>query len=174
MFRNSRICREITRLGMKVVRYEQVPIGTGLGLAQKYKGTGGVSWTFYGDGAANQGQVHEAYNMSKLWNLPVVYICENNKYAMGTSVDRHSANTNLYTRGDLIPGVRVRKSENRRRVQVIRKRLFSPSLYRVSIKSLYNFRNLLRRQMKRQISGNYCKMRRMYLSFFLLPHLILI
>ncbi|KAK9296293.1 hypothetical protein QLX08_009629 [Tetragonisca angustula] len=85
----------------------QVPIGTGLGLAQKYKGTGGVSWTFYGDGAANQGQVHEAYNMSKLWNLPVVYICENNKYAMGTSVDRHSANTNLYTRGDLIPGVRV-------------------------------------------------------------------
>ncbi|KOX78471.1 Pyruvate dehydrogenase E1 component subunit alpha, somatic form, mitochondrial [Melipona quadrifasciata] len=85
----------------------QVPIGAGLGFAQKYKGTGGVAWTFYGDGAASQGQVHEAYNMSKLWNLPVVYICENNKYAMGTSVDRHSANTNLYTRADLIPGVRV-------------------------------------------------------------------
>ncbi|KAK1118552.1 hypothetical protein K0M31_014859 [Melipona bicolor] len=103
----QRICRKVTRLGMKVVRYEQVPIGAGLGLAQKYKGTGGVAWTFYGDGAASQGQVHEAYNMSKLWNLPVVYICENNKYAMGTSVDRHSANTNLYTRADLIPGVRV-------------------------------------------------------------------
>ncbi|CAD1469404.1 unnamed protein product, partial [Heterotrigona itama] len=93
----------------------QVPIGAGLGFAQKYKGTGGVAWTFYGDGAASQGQVHEAYNMSKLWNLPVVYICENNKYAMGTSVDRHSANTNLYTRGDLIPGVRVRESEKQRR-----------------------------------------------------------
>ncbi|CAL7936171.1 unnamed protein product [Xylocopa violacea] len=85
----------------------QVPVGAGLGLAQKYNGTGGVAWTFYGDGAASQGQIHEAYNMSKLWNLPVVFICENNLYAMGTVVNRHSANTNFYTRGDLIPGVKV-------------------------------------------------------------------
>ncbi|XP_043248146.1 pyruvate dehydrogenase E1 component subunit alpha, somatic form, mitochondrial-like [Colletes gigas] len=85
----------------------QVPIGAGLGFAHKYNGTGGVAWAVYGDGAASQGQVYEAYNMSKLWNLPVVYVCENNKYGMGTVVDRHSANTAFYTRGDLIPGVKV-------------------------------------------------------------------
>lgn len=85
----------------------QVPIGAGLGFAHKYNGTGGVAWTLYGDGAASQGQVHEAYNMSKLWNLPVVYVCENNQYGMGTAAHRHSANTAFYTRGDLIPGVKV-------------------------------------------------------------------
>ncbi|XP_024226726.1 pyruvate dehydrogenase E1 component subunit alpha-1, mitochondrial-like [Bombus impatiens] len=85
----------------------QIPVGAGLGFAQKYNGTGGVAWAFYGDGAASQGQIYEAYNMSKLWNLPVVFVCENNKYAMGTVVQRHSANTNFYTRGDLIPGVKV-------------------------------------------------------------------
>lgn len=86
-----------------------------MGFAQKYNGTGGVAWAFYGDGAASQGQIYEAYNMSKLWNLPVVFVCENNKYAMGTVVQRHSANTNFYTRGDLIPGVKVRKSGEQRR-----------------------------------------------------------
>nr|XP_031840480.1 pyruvate dehydrogenase E1 component subunit alpha, somatic form, mitochondrial-like isoform X2 [Nomia melanderi] len=85
----------------------QVPIGAGLGFAHKYNGTGGVAWTLYGDGAASQGQVYEAYNMSKLWNLPVVYVCENNQYGMGTAAHRHSANTAFYTRGDLIPGVKV-------------------------------------------------------------------
>jgi len=76
-------------------------------LAHKYNGTGGVSYTLYGDGAASQGQLFEAWNMAKLWNLPIVYICENNKYGMGTAVHRHSANTRLYTRGDLIPGMKV-------------------------------------------------------------------
>ncbi|CAK9829533.1 Pyruvate dehydrogenase E1 component subunit alpha, somatic form, mitochondrial [Anthophora retusa] len=85
----------------------QIPVGAGLGFAHKYNGTGGVAWALYGDGAASQGQIYEAYNMSKLWNLPVVYICENNLYAMGTVVDRHSANSNFYTRGDLIPGVKI-------------------------------------------------------------------
>ncbi|XP_076286981.1 uncharacterized protein LOC143212255 isoform X2 [Lasioglossum baleicum] len=85
----------------------QVPIGAGLAFAHKYNGTGGVAWTLYGDGAASQGQLHEAYNMSKLWNLPVVFVCENNGYGMGTAVHRHSANTDFYARGDLIPGVKV-------------------------------------------------------------------
>ncbi|EFN79881.1 Pyruvate dehydrogenase E1 component subunit alpha, somatic form, mitochondrial [Harpegnathos saltator] len=85
----------------------QVPIGTGIALAHKYNSTGAVSITLYGDGAASQGQIYEAWNMAKLWNLPVVYICENNKYGMGTAVHRHSANTRLYTRGDLIPGIKA-------------------------------------------------------------------
>ena len=84
----------------------QVPIGTGLGFAHKYKGDGGVAMVYYGDGAANQGQVHESFNMARLWNLPVVYIIENNKYGMGTSVARASATTELYKRGEAfgIPG----------------------------------------------------------------------
>ncbi|KAL6261360.1 hypothetical protein P5V15_006457 [Pogonomyrmex californicus] len=85
----------------------QVPVGTGMAFAHKYNGTGAVSFTLYGDGAASQGQIYEAWNMAKLWNLPVVYICENNRYGMGTAVHRHSANTRLYTRGDLIPGIKV-------------------------------------------------------------------
>ncbi|XP_017885143.2 probable pyruvate dehydrogenase E1 component subunit alpha, mitochondrial [Ceratina calcarata] len=85
----------------------QVPVAAGLALALKYHSTGGVAFAFYGDGGANQGQAAEAFNMAKLWNLPVVFTCENNVYAMGTAVHRHAANTNFYTRGDLIPGVRV-------------------------------------------------------------------
>ncbi|OXU26419.1 hypothetical protein TSAR_014899 [Trichomalopsis sarcophagae] len=85
----------------------QVPIGAGLGFAHKYNGNGAVSFTLYGDGAASQGQLHEAWNMSKLWNLPTVYICENNKYGMGTATHRHSANDKFYTRGDLIPGIKA-------------------------------------------------------------------
>lgn len=85
----------------------QVPLGAGIAFAHKYKGDNGVCVALYGDGAANQGQVFEAYNMAKLWNLPCIFICENNKYGMGTSVQRASANTHYYTRGDYIPGIWV-------------------------------------------------------------------
>jgi pyruvate dehydrogenase E1 component alpha subunit len=77
----------------------QVPIGTGLAFANKYRGNDNVSLTYFGDGAANQGQVYESFNMAKLWKLPVVYIIENNQYAMGTAVARSSATTNLANRG---------------------------------------------------------------------------
>jgi len=77
----------------------QVPIGAGLALANKYKGNGNVSLAFFGDGASNQGQVYEAFNMAKLWDLPVVFVIENNQYAMGTSVVRSSAETELFKRG---------------------------------------------------------------------------
>ncbi len=87
----------------------QVPIGTGLGFANKYRGNDSVSLTFFGDGAANQGQVYESFNMAELWTLPVVYVIENNQYAMGTSVARASAQTNLSKRGVSfnIPGEQV-------------------------------------------------------------------
>ncbi|WP_310622151.1 pyruvate dehydrogenase (acetyl-transferring) E1 component subunit alpha [Flexibacterium corallicola] len=87
----------------------QVAIGTGLAFTNKYKENGQVSLTFFGDGAANQGQVYESFNMAKLWNLPVIYIIENNKYGMGTSVERASSTTDLSQRGVSfgIPGVQV-------------------------------------------------------------------
>ncbi|CAG2109570.1 unnamed protein product [Medioppia subpectinata] len=85
----------------------QVPLGAGIALAQKYRGTDGLTIALYGDGAANQGQVFEAYNMSKLWSLPVIYVCENNGYGMGTSAERAAASTDYYTRGDYIPGLWV-------------------------------------------------------------------
>ena len=77
----------------------QVPIGTGLGLSNKYRGTDNICVTYFGDGAANQGQVYESFNMASLWDLPVVYVIENNQYAMGTSVARASAETELFKRG---------------------------------------------------------------------------
>jgi pyruvate dehydrogenase E1 component alpha subunit len=85
------------------------PIGTGLAFADKYRGTDNVCLTFFGDGAANQGQVYESFNMAELWKLPVVYIIENNRYAMGTSVTRSSAQTNFSKRGISfnIPGTEV-------------------------------------------------------------------
>jgi pyruvate dehydrogenase E1 component alpha subunit len=87
----------------------QVPLGSGLAFAHKYRGDGGVCLTYFGDGAANQGQVYEAFNMAKLWNLPVIYAIENNQYAMGTSVARSSSEPDFYKRGEShrIPGIRV-------------------------------------------------------------------
>ncbi|NOZ32305.1 MAG: pyruvate dehydrogenase (acetyl-transferring) E1 component subunit alpha [Alphaproteobacteria bacterium] len=87
----------------------QVSLGTGLAFAAKYRGEDSVSLTYFGDGAANQGQVYESFNMARLWRLPVVYIIENNKYAMGTSLERAAATTNLSQRGRSfdIPGEQV-------------------------------------------------------------------
>lgn len=86
-----------------------VPLGTGIAFANQYRNNGNVCLTYFGDGAANQGQVYEAFNMAALWRLPVVYIIENNEYAMGTSVKRSSYTTQLYHRGESmgIPGVQV-------------------------------------------------------------------
>jgi len=85
----------------------QVPLGAGVAFAAKYLGNGGVCFSLYGDGASNQGQVFEAYNMSKLWDLPCVFVCENNGYGMGTSAERSSASVSYYSRGDYIPGIWV-------------------------------------------------------------------
>ena len=87
----------------------QVSLGTGLAFAAKYRGDGSVSIAYFGDGAANQGQVYESFNMAKLWNLPVVFIIENNKYAMGTSIERAAATTDFSQRGLSfdIPGEQV-------------------------------------------------------------------
>ena len=87
----------------------QVPIGTGIAFANRYKENGKICVTYFGDGAVNQGQVYESFNMAALWKLPVLYVIENNKYGMGTSVERASAGTNLHLRGQAygIPGVQV-------------------------------------------------------------------
>ena len=77
----------------------QVSLGTGLALANKYRNNGKVTFTYFGDGAANQGQVYESFNMAELWKLPVVYLIENNQYAMGTSIERSSSEIHLYKRG---------------------------------------------------------------------------
>jgi pyruvate dehydrogenase E1 component subunit alpha len=87
----------------------QVPLGTGLAFANRYRGNDNVSLTYFGDGAANQGQVYESFNMAELWKLPVVYIIENNRYAMGTAINRSSATVDLSKRGASfnIPGEQV-------------------------------------------------------------------
>ncbi len=85
----------------------QVPLGGGLALAHQYRDDGGLCLAYFGDGAANQGQVYETFNMASLWNLPIVFAIENNQYAMGTSVKRSSAETEFYRRGTAfrIPGM---------------------------------------------------------------------
>ncbi|MBO6815272.1 MAG: pyruvate dehydrogenase (acetyl-transferring) E1 component subunit alpha [Rhizobiaceae bacterium] len=87
----------------------QVSLGTGLAFANKYRDNGAVTLTYFGDGASNQGQVYESFNMASLWDLPVIYIIENNRYAMGTSVERSSALTAFSQRGASfdIPGMHV-------------------------------------------------------------------
>ena len=87
----------------------QVPLGTGIAFAHKYREEAHVSLTYFGEGAANQGQVYESFNMASLWKLPVVYVIENNQYAMGTSIERAKAGTEVYRRGDAfgIPGMEV-------------------------------------------------------------------
>ena len=86
-----------------------VPLGTGLAFAHKYREDGCINYCYFGDGAANQGQVYEAFNMASLWKLPIIYVIENNMYGMGTSVARASATTELYLRGEVfgIPGIAV-------------------------------------------------------------------
>ena len=87
----------------------QVSLGTGLGFAHKYREDGGVCLAYFGDGASNQGQVYESFNMAELWKLPMIYAIENNQYAMGTSVNRSSAEDQLYRRGESfrIPGMQI-------------------------------------------------------------------
>ena len=87
----------------------QVPLGAGLAFAHQYRGDGGLCLAYFGDGAANQGQVYETFNMASLWNLPIVFVIENNQYAMGTSVKRSSAETQFHRRGTAfrIPGMEV-------------------------------------------------------------------
>src|SRR5690349_1436458 len=87
----------------------QVSLGTGLAFANNYRGNGNISVTYFGDGAANQGQVYESFNMAELWKLPVIYVIENNRYAMGTSVSRASAQQDFSKRGASfnIPGKQI-------------------------------------------------------------------
>lgn len=87
----------------------QVSLGAGLAFGHKYAGDGGVCLAYFGDGAANQGQVYESFNMAELWKLPIIFVIENNQYAMGTSVQRSSAEDQLYRRGESfrIPGIQV-------------------------------------------------------------------
>ncbi|WP_264213718.1 pyruvate dehydrogenase (acetyl-transferring) E1 component subunit alpha [Leisingera thetidis] len=87
----------------------QVPLGAGLAFADKYKGNGRVTFTYFGDGAANQGQVYETFNMAALWKLPVVFVIENNQYAMGTAQQRSTSSAEIWERGKAfgIPGEAV-------------------------------------------------------------------
>jgi pyruvate dehydrogenase E1 component alpha subunit len=91
--------KELNYIGGNGIVGAQIPIGTGVALAEQYRGTDNLCVTMFGDGAARQGALHEAFNMAMTWKLPVLYICENNKYAMGTSVTRTSNVHDLYKLG---------------------------------------------------------------------------
>ena len=78
----------------------QVPLGAGLAFADRYRGNNCVTFTYFGDGAANQGQVYETFNMAALWKLPVIFVIENNQYAMGTAQERSTSSPEIYTRGE--------------------------------------------------------------------------
>lgn len=99
---------ELGFLGGHGIVGAQVPIGTGIALALKYRSSNNVCFTFFGDGAANQGQVYESYNMAALWKLPIIYVIENNQYGMGTATDRASAQTEFFRHGEGlgIPGIK--------------------------------------------------------------------
>lgn len=84
-----------------------MPIGAGLALAHQMQGDGNIAFALYGDGAANQGQIAETLNMSALWQVPIIFVCENNQYGMGTSSGRASKSPDFYKRGDYVPGIRV-------------------------------------------------------------------
>src|SRR5262250_971253 len=101
--------REMRFFGGHGIVGAQVPIGTGLAFAHHYRASGQISVTYLGDGAINQGQVYESFNMASLWKLPIVYVIENNRYGMGTAIDRASARTDLFHRGTAygIPGEQV-------------------------------------------------------------------
>ncbi|WUR05025.1 pyruvate dehydrogenase E1 component subunit alpha (ODPA) [Vairimorpha necatrix] len=98
----------------------QVALGTGLAYALQYKKMDNVAFVFYGDGAANQGQVWESFNMASLWKLPVVYICENNKYGMWTPENVVTSYTEYYKRGYDIPGIRIRDTDICKLINVLK------------------------------------------------------
>lgn len=101
--------REVNFFGGHGIVAAQVPLGTGLAFAQKYRGDRSITFCYMGDGAANQGQVYESFNIAALWKLPVVYVVENNRYGMGTSVERAAAGGEFFKRGTAygIPGLRI-------------------------------------------------------------------
>ena len=102
--------REKNFMGGHGIVGANVSLGTGIAFALKYQETDALCATYYGDGAANQGQVYESFNMASLWKLPVIFILENNQYSMGTAIERHAANpTEMYNRGSVfgIPGFLV-------------------------------------------------------------------
>lgn len=128
MFSGRNQHHNISHFFVLITISQKVPLGAGVALACQYKGNGGVCLALYGDGASNQGQVFEAYNIAYLWKLPCIFVCENNGYGesstndklkqlianfmifligMGTSADRSSCNTEYYKRGDVLPGIWV-------------------------------------------------------------------